>query len=274
MQIIVRQTGGEVDFAAAQDAVKHVLLKPGSVLGLSTGNTTAGLHDSIVRLCWECGVTFAGVKTFNVDEYVGVPEDHAASCRVRIFEQLLSKVDVQQKNCHLPDGNAADLKLAASQYEAMVDEAGGIDLQILGIGPNGHIGFNEPGTPFGSRAHMADISSPSLAAKSDFYKQTGFLPNKALTLGIKNIMAARKILLIAKGSGKADIMHKTVLGPVTTDVPASVLQLHPDHRFNQIMARSFWAGFAAAFRGEQQTVLTILHGLVEVQKSRRFQYDC
>ncbi len=228
MRIIVRQTSDEVDIAAAQEVVKHVLLRPDSVLGLSTGNTTIGLHESIVKLSRECGVSFGRVKTFNVDEYVGVPEDHPASCRVRIFDQLLSYIDIQKKNCHLPDGNAADLRAAAKQYEDLVDEAGGIDLQILGIGPNGHIGFNEPGTPFGFRAHVADISSPSLAAKSDFYKKTGFLPNKALTLGIKNIMAARKILLIAKGGGKADIMSKTVLGPVSTDVPASVLQLHPD----------------------------------------------
>ncbi len=228
MRIVVRQTCDEVDLAAAQEVVKVVMLKPGCVLGLSTGNTTIGLHESIVRLSRECGISFAGVTTFNVDEYVGVPEDHAASCRVRIFEQLLNNIDISKKNCHLPDGNAADLKLAAKQYEDLVEKTGGIDLQVLGIGPNGHIGFNEPGTPFGIRAHVADISTPSLTAKSDFYKKTGFLPNKALTLGIKNIMAAKKILLIAKGSGKADIMNKTVLGPVTTDVPASVLQLHPD----------------------------------------------
>jgi glucosamine-6-phosphate deaminase len=116
----------------------------------------------------------------------------------------------------------------ARQYDLGIERAGGIDLQILGIGMNGHIGFNEPGTPFGSRAHVADISGRSLSDKAEFYRKTGLAPRRAVTLGIRNIMEARKVLLIAKGAAKRDVVKRAVLGPVSTEVPASVLQLHPD----------------------------------------------
>lgn len=228
MKVIVKESNEEVDLAAAQEVVRHVLVKPDSVLGLATGNTTIGLHKAVVKLHKECCISFSNVVTFNVDEYVGVPPDHPASCRVRIFEQLLDRIDVRKENCHLPDGNAEDLNLAARQYENLISTAGGIDLQILSVGPNGHIAFNEPGTPFGTRSHVAEISSRSLEVKSDFYRKTGFHPRKAITLGIRNIMNARKILFVAKGSEKSEIVRKALLGPVTPEVPASVLQLHPD----------------------------------------------
>jgi glucosamine-6-phosphate deaminase len=228
MKVIVNESSEGVDLAAAHEVVKHVRIKPDSVLGLATGNTTIGLHKAVVKLHKECCISFSNVVTFNVDEYVGVPPDHPASCRVRIFEQLLDCIDVRKENCHLPDGNAEDLNLAARQYENLVAAAGGIDLQILSVGPNGHIGFNEPGTPFESRSHVAEISSRSLEVKSGFYRETGFHPRKAITLGIRNIMNARKILFVAKGSEKSAIVRKALLGPVTPEVPASVLQLHPN----------------------------------------------
>jgi len=228
MRIVVKETAEEVDVAAAQEVAKQLLARPGSVLGLSTGNTTIGLHRAIVRLHRECGISFAEAITFNVDEYAEVAPDHPGSCRVRIFEQLLDGIDIRRENCHLPDGQAADFEEEARSYERRIEQAGGIDLQILGVGMNGHIGFNEPGTSFESGAHVAVISGRSLSDKSDFYRRTGFSPRQAVTLGIRNIMQARKIVLVAKGAAKAEIMRKGLFGPVTPDVPVSILQLHPD----------------------------------------------
>lgn len=228
MKIVVKDSGEEVDLAAAREVLRQVLLKPDSVLGLATGNTTVGLHKAVVRLHRECGISFSRVATFNVDEYVGVPPTHPASCRLRIFEQLLDCLDIEKDNCHLPDGNAQSPDEEARRYEDLVAAAGGIDLQILSVGPNGHIGFNEPGTPFEKRAHLAAIASQSLQVKDEFYRRTGFYPQKAITLGIRNIMNARKILFLAKGAAKSEIVMKAVLGPVTPEIPASVLQLHPD----------------------------------------------
>ncbi len=228
MLLTVKESDVEVDLAAAQEVVRQVLIKPESVLGLATGNTTVGLHKAVARLHRECAISFAGVVTFNVDEYVKVPPDHPASCRFRIFEQLLDRLDISKGNCHLPDGNAEDLEQAAKQYEDLVAAAGGIDLQILSLGPNGHIGFNEPGTPFERQTHVVEITRHSLDAKADFYTKTGFHPQRAITLGIRNIMHARKILFVAKGTGKSEIVAKALFGPVTPEVPASVLQLHPN----------------------------------------------
>ncbi len=228
MRVVVKPTAEEVDVAAARDVAKQLLLRPESVLGLSTGNTVVGLHVALVKLHRECGISFARAVTFNVDEYAGVAPGHPASCRLRIFDQLLGRIDIPRENCHVPDGEAADPDREARAYEQQIEQAGGIDLQILGIGTNGHIGFNEPGTPFGSGAHVAVISARSLSDKADFYRRTGFSPQKAITLGIRNIMSARRILLVAKGAVKTAIMEKTLYGPVTPAVPASVLQLHPD----------------------------------------------
>jgi glucosamine-6-phosphate deaminase len=228
MRIVIKETVEEVDMAAAQEVARQLLVKPGSVLGLSTGNTTVGLHRAIVRLHRECGISFKAAITFNVDEYAGIPPDHPGSCRFRIHEQLLDCIDIRRENCQVPDGEAADPEEEARRYERRVEQAGGIDLQILGVGTNGHIGFNEPGTPFESRAHVAAISGHSLSDKAAFYERTGFSPRNAITLGIRNIMQTRKILLVTKGAAKLEIMKKGLFGPVTPAVPVSVLQLHPD----------------------------------------------
>lgn len=228
MRTIVKQTAEEVDLCAAQEVARQLLVKPDSVLGLSTGNTVIGLYRELVRLHREFGVSFARAKTFNVDEYAAVAPDHPGSCRYRIFEQLLDQVDIPREDCHIPDGEASDFAEEARRYERRIQQAGGIDLQILGIGTNGHIGFNEPGTPFESRAYVAAISAHSLAVKSEFYRAKGIAPRKAITLGIRSIMESRKILLVAKGASKTEIMYKSLLGPVTPDVPGSILQLHPD----------------------------------------------
>jgi glucosamine-6-phosphate deaminase len=228
MRIVIKRTLGEVDSAGAQEIGRQIIAKPASVLGLATGNTTIGLHDAMVKLYKDLGISFAEAVTFNVDEYVGVPPDHPASCRYRIFEQLLNLIDIRRENCHIPDGTAPDPEREAFEYEERIAAAGGIDLQILGIGMNGHIGFNEPGTPFGTKSHVAGISRRSLSDKSEFYRDSGFHPERAITLGIRNIMNARKVLLVAKGQAKSEIMKKVLFGPVTPDVPASILQLHPE----------------------------------------------
>jgi glucosamine-6-phosphate deaminase len=228
MKIIIKQDTGAFNKAAAAEVVKQVLKKPDSVLGLATGNTTIGLHKEIVELHRNLGIDFSKAVTFNLDEYAGVSPDDPASCRARINQQLLRHININMDNAHVPNSLAESPEQECREYEQKIAQAGGIDLQIISIGENGHIAFNEPGTPFETRMRIADITDSTVKAKTSLFGSSDKVPRKGITMGIKNIMMARKILLLANGSHKTDIIHKTLFGPVTPEVPASVLQLHPD----------------------------------------------
>ena len=212
----------------AADLYKEVLAaKPNAVLGFATGSTPLDLYAELVRRVEAKEMSFAGVTTFNLDEYVGLAPTHDQSYRYFMDKNLFEKIDLDPARVHIPSG----LKVGEAEtalYEKTIEEAGGIDMQLLGIGHNGHIGFNEPNTPFGSLTHKVTLTDSTIEANSRFFASKDEVPKEAVTMGIRTVMNCRRLVLIALGEGKAEIIRKTVQGPVTEEVPASVLQLHPD----------------------------------------------
>ena len=218
----------ECDRKAALEIANQVREKPESILGLATGSTPIGMYQNLVKMNHAGEVSFSKVKTFNLDEYVGIPKEHPCSYYYFMQENLFRHIDIPSDAISIPNGNAPDLEEECISYEARIEMSAGIDLQVLGIGHNGHIGFNEPNTPFDSVTHVVDLTESTIQANSRFFDSIDQVPRKALSMGIKTIMHARKILLIAKGSDKADIIFKALNGPITPEVPASILQLHPN----------------------------------------------
>ena len=211
---------------AALHYVSLLRQKPDATLGLATGSTPIGLYNELTRL-YEAGfISFAKVHTFNLDEYIGLPGTHDQSYRYFMDKHLFDRVDIQKANTQVPSGLGDSDKVAA-EYEKLIQLSGGIDLQLLGIGHDGHIGFNEPGTPFGSPTHAVDLEEMSIQANARFFQSVDEVPRRAVTMGVRTVMNARSIILIALGEDKADIVNQTINGPVCEAVPASVLQLHP-----------------------------------------------
>ncbi|HHU48824.1 MAG TPA: glucosamine-6-phosphate deaminase [Clostridiales bacterium] len=221
-------TAEDCDKKGALEIVNQINNKPDTILGLATGSTPVGMYQNLIKLYRDKKVSFSQVKTYNLDEYVGIPREHVCSYYYFMQENLFSHIDIPAENVSLPDGNAPDLEKECSDYEERIANSGGIDLQVLGIGHNGHIGFNEPNTPFESVTHLVDLTQSTIKANSRFFESEDQVPRQALSMGIKTIMQAKKILLFVKGADKADIIHKALKGPVTPEVPASVLQLHPN----------------------------------------------
>lgn len=216
------------DERGAQEFAKQISSKPASVLGLATGSTPEGIYERLVDKYKAGQVSFASVKTFNLDEYLGIPINHVSSYSYYMYDKLFNHVDIQKNNINLlcPCPNSIDKE--CMDFEAAIKACGGIDLQILGLGPNGHIGFNEPGTPFESTTHLVELTESTIEANSRFFESPDQMPRQAITMGIKTIMQAQRIILMAKGQKKAHIIKEALTGPVTTRVPASVLQLHPN----------------------------------------------
>ncbi|MDO5331257.1 MAG: glucosamine-6-phosphate deaminase [Bacillota bacterium] len=225
---VVIGTEQEIAEKAAQQYVELLKKKPNAVLGGATGSTPVGLYKELARLNKEGVITFKDVKTFNLDEYVGLDGSHDQSYRYFMNENLFKHIDIDINNTHVPDGiNTA----IAAEYDKAIEAAGGVDLQVLGIGVDGHIGFDEPGTPLDSITHVVELEQNTREVNSRFFNSIDEVPTHAVTMGIKTIMHARSIILLAIGKSKAEIIKKTLEGPITTDVPASILQLHPDVTF-------------------------------------------
>ena len=226
MKVII--DSGENIARRAADLYKEVLDRiPNAVLGFATGSTPLDLYAELVRRVERKELSFQNVTTFNLDEYVGLEPTHDQSYRYFMDHNLFTKIDLDPKNVHIPSG----LEIGQEQldaYEAAIESCGGIDMQLLGIGRNGHIGFNEPGTPFGALTHKVRLTDSTIEANSRFFATKDEVPKEAVTMGIRTVMNARRLVLIALGDSKAEIIAKTVKGPVTEEVPASVLQLHPD----------------------------------------------
>lgn len=227
MNIQVYDTEAQTDEAAAGLIGGLVRLNPRAVLGLATGSTPLGIYRNLVRDYKEGLLKFDRVTTFNLDEYVGLAGDHPASYRAFMQTHLFGHVDLPASRAHVPNGAAADLEEECRRYEALLAAKGPIDLQVVGIGLNGHIGFNEPGRALKTGTHVVDLAEETRRANARFFDNPQDVPKQAITMGIRNIMQARTILLVAKGSEKADIVHRALTGPVTTDCPASLLQVHP-----------------------------------------------
>ncbi len=219
----------EMGRAAAEIFSGMVAQKPDSVLGLATGSTPVPLYAELVRKYQTGLADFAQVRTVNLDEYVGLGTEHPQSYRYFMQTQLFDHINIDPANTWLPDGLAEDLNAACESYDAQITAWGGIDLQLLGIGHNGHIGFNEPGTAFMLKTHVVQIARRTRLANARFFDDDPEqVPERAITMGIGNIMGARRIVLLVSGESKAEILCRALTGDVTPRVPASVLQLHPD----------------------------------------------
>ncbi|MBO6158362.1 MAG: glucosamine-6-phosphate deaminase [Firmicutes bacterium] len=205
-----------------------VNVKPDAVLGLATGSSPVGTYKELIKL-YEAGLLdFSKVRTYNLDEYYPLAPENDQSYHYFMNVNLFDHVNIDKESVHVPDGNAADMNEACASYEAMLNEIGGVDIQVLGIGGNGHIGFNEPCDEFVGPTHVVSLTESTIQANSRFFEKIEDVPTKAISMGIGSIMKAKKILLVANGAGKAEAIAKTLEGPIVPQVPASILQLHPD----------------------------------------------
>jgi len=227
MDVIIAENYDDMSARAAEILIRALNSRPDTVLGLATGSTPEGLYARLVRANAGGQVDFSRVRTFNLDEYVGLAPDHPQSYRCFMDRHLFDHVNVPRENTHVPDGLAKDLGAYCERYEEMIREAGGIDLQVLGIGRDGHLGFNEPGTSLASRTHVAILAPETIEDNARFFESQEEVPRFAITMGVKTILEARLCLMLASGEGKADAVKACVEGPVTSMVTASALQMHP-----------------------------------------------
>lgn len=228
MKLIIKESCEEFYNEAAAEVSRQVITKQDSVIGLATGNTTVGIYRSMVRMHKAFNIDYSRVTTINLDEYVGINPSLLVSCYSRICKDLLNDINIDKSNIYVPNGMTEPIEKECDTFEHKLVACGGIDLQILSIGENGHIAFNEPGTAFDTKIHIADIANTTVEAKAALFGSKEKVPRKGITMGIRTIMMAKKIMLVANGRSKADIIYKTLFGPVTEDIPSSVLQLHSE----------------------------------------------
>ena len=228
MRIIVTDSYEEMSKVAARIVAGQLYLKPNSVLGLATGSTPEGMYANLVKVHQSVGLDFSEVISFNLDEYIGLDKENEQSYYYFMHEYLFDKVNIDPEKTYLPDGTNLNSEEEAARYEALVQSLGTVDLQLLGLGRNGHIGFNEPGDNFEDGTHCVDLKESTIEANKRFFESADDVPKQAYSMGIGTIMRAKKILLIVNGEAKADIVAKAFFGPVTPEVPASILQLHND----------------------------------------------
>jgi len=210
---------------AANIISAQIILKPESILGLATGSTPIGIYKQLIEWYKKGDLDFSQVKTVNLDEYCGLSGDHDQSYRWFMNHNLFNHVNIDMANTNVPSGIADNLNQECERYDKLIKELGGVDIQLLGIGHNGHIGFNDY---FDKETHVVDLKQSTIDANARFFSSINDVPKQAITMGIQSIMAAKKILLVASGPDKKDILEKAVYGPVTPLVPASILQMHPD----------------------------------------------
>lgn len=213
---------------AANLIAAQVLVKPNCVLGLATGSSPLGTYAELAKKCDAGELDFSGVTSVNLDEYVGLDGTNDQSYRYFMDTNLFQKINIPYERTNVPNGCAEDLKKEGERYDALIASLGGIDLQLLGIGLDGHIGFNEPDNCFTKETHEVELDPSTIEANARFFASKDDVPTKAITMGMMAIMQAKKVLLIANGKNKKDILEKSLFGPITPEVPASILQLHPD----------------------------------------------
>lgn len=218
----------ELSRKAASLLAAQIIACPDSVLGMATGSTPVGAYEYLREWFEEGCLDFSGIRTVNLDEYKGISRENDQSYYYYMKENLFSHVNIKTKNTHIPDGESEYAQEVCREYEALIQEIGGVDLQLLGIGRNGHIGFNEPADSFSKECHCVTLTESTIEANKRFFEKAEDVPKQAYTMGIGTIMSAGKILLLASGEDKAEALYQTIYGPITPQMPASVLQLHKD----------------------------------------------
>lgn len=226
MRFVCVENYEEMSKKAADIVASQLILKPNSVLGLATGSTPLGMYQELVKTYQEGHIDFAEVTTFNLDEYYGINKENEQSYYYYMNENFFKNINTNQ--VYIPNGMAEDIHKECNEYERRIRSSGGIDLQVLGIGRNGHIGFNEPDIKFEALTHMVMLDEQTIEDNSRFFESIDDVPTKAISMGIKTIMHTRKIILLASGKEKADAVYGAIHGKITPELPASVLQLHPD----------------------------------------------
>lgn len=228
MRIYKGKDYADMSRKAANIISAQVIMKPDCVLGLATGSTPIGLYQQLVAWYEKGDLDFSEVRTVNLDEYKGLSRENDQSYYYFMHHNLFDHVNLPAENSHLPNGMEPDSDKECRRYSELIRSMGGVDLQLLGIGHNGHIGFNEPGDAFDNDVHCVDLTQSTIEANKRFFASADDIPKQAYTMGIKTIMQAKKILIVASGEDKADIVRDAFFGPITPKVPASVLQLHND----------------------------------------------
>ncbi len=228
MKFYSYKTYAEMCHHAATLISAVMITKPNAVLGLATGSTPVGIYKELVELNQKGDITFKDITSVNLDEYCGLDGSHDQSYRYFMNTNLFNHVDIDKNKTFVPSGVSNDLKAEGEAYDKMIKDAGGIDIQLLGIGLDGHIGFNEPEPFFTKETHVVDLHESTIKANARFFASEDEVPKKAITMGMMSIMQAKKVLLVANGAHKKEILEKSIFGKITPEVPASILQLHPD----------------------------------------------
>ena len=229
MKIIVEKNYDEMSKKASEIIALEVKNNPHAILGLATGSTPIGTYKELIRMHNEENLDFSKIKTFNLDEYVGLDGDHLNSYRYFMDEELFNHINITKKNTNVPDGKTKDLLSFCKDYDKRIEEAGGVDLQLLGIGTNGHIAFNEPADELSVNTSIVKLTEETINANARFFDSIDEVPKEAISMGIGSILKAKKILLLANGKGKAEAIKKLLNSDkVSTRLPASFLHLHPD----------------------------------------------
>lgn len=228
MRIIVCKNYEEMSKKAAQMILSQITLKPNSVLGLATGSTPIGMYENLVDMYKHGVADFSEVTTFNLDEYYQLPRTNDQSYHYFMHDNLFNHINVKPQNVNIPNGMTNDVEGECTKYDADIKASGGIDIQVLGIGHNAHIGFNEPTISFEKGTHLVDLKESTIEANARFFDSIVDVPKKAVTMGTGSIFKAKKIMLLASGEGKAEAIYNTVYGKVTPEVPSSILQFHND----------------------------------------------
>jgi len=227
MEIIIQPTAEDASVIAARHVARLVRDKPNAVLGLATGSTPLPMYRELVRMHREQGLDFSGVTTFNLDEYVGLPPEHPASYHAFMWEHFFRQVNMRPEGIHIPDGLSSHIPAFCRKYEEAIVAAGGIDLQVLGIGSDGHIGFNEPSSSLASRTRIKTPTAETWRDNAEAFVVPDKVPFHVITMGVGTIMDARQVIILAFGDKKADAIAGAVEGPITAMNPASILQMHP-----------------------------------------------
>lgn len=228
MQIVKAKDYDDMSRKAANIISAQVIMKPDCVLGLATGSTPIGTYKQLIDWYTKGDLDFGRVTSVNLDEYKGLGADSDQSYRYFMNTNLFNSINIRKERTFVPDGLEPDADKACSMYNQIISDVGGIDLQLLGLGHNGHIGFNEPSDNFEKQTHCVDLTASTIEANTRFFEKAKDVPRQAYTMGIQTIMQARKVLVVVSGADKAEILKKVVEGPITPQVPASILQLHND----------------------------------------------